>query len=670
MRQAAILLAAMLAGLSVARAEDSGAPQPAPGPDAAPAASDTAVPGKVEPAAEAAMPATLIETPSLKADVAAGKLPPIGERVPKQARVIDLPALGRETGRQGGTWRMLMGDQRDLRMMTVFSYTRLVVFDAKLNIVPDLLQAIDVEGDKVFTLHLRKGHKWSDGKAFTAEDFRYYWEDVANNQRLSPSGPNLALLANGKPPRFEVLDPLTVRYSWDDPNPGFLPAIAASQPLYIYMPSHYLKKYHPRYADPAALDEAVKESHVMDWGALHERKSRQYRPENPKLPTLDPWQNKTSPPAVQFTFERNPYFHRIDTEGHQLPYIDSATLTLGTTSLIPAKTASGESDLQARYLNFEDYTFLKAAEKLHDYQARLWESGSGSFAALFPNLNCKDIGWRALMRDVRFRRALSLAINRRDIDQVVFFGLARESGNTVLPQSPLYRPELAAAYTAYDPEAANKLLDEMGLDKRNVDGTRLMADGRPLEITIETSGEDQTFNDILELVDSDWRKLGIRAFTHPSHLDIFRKRILNGETVMSIAHGLDNGAPTAQFEPEALAPLKDSQYQWPRWGLYFQSSGHEGDAVDMPEAQELVDLYHGWRHSSSIDEQRRVWDKMLDINAQQVFSIGIVNGTRQPVVVSNQLHNVPEQGLFAFEPGAFFGIYMPDTFWFSEPPKS
>ena len=563
-----------------------------------------------------------------------------------------------------------MGDQRDLRMMTVYSYARLVVFDEKLNLVPDILESFDVDQDKVFTLHLRQGHKWSDGKPFTAEDFRYYWDDVANNPRLSPSGPNLALLAAGKAPRFEVLDPLTVRYTWEDPNPGFLPALAAAQPLYIYMPSHYLKKYHEKYADAATLKDAVKDAHVMDWGALHERKSRMYRPENPKLPTLDPWQNRTQPPAVQFSFERNPYFHRVDTAGHQLPYIDTVTLSLGTTSLIPAKTASGDSDLQARYLGFEDYTFLKAAEKIHDYQARLWEVGSGSFAALYPNLNCSDKVWRAVLRDVRFRRALSLGINRHDINQVVFFGLARESANTVLPQSPLFRPELAAAYSTYDPGAAAKLLDDMGLTQRNSDGVRLLPDGRPAEITVETSGEDQTFSDILELVGSDWRKLGIRAFIHPSHLDIFRKRILNGETVMSISHGMDNGVPTAQFEPDELAPLKDSQYQWPRWGLRFQSSGHEGEAVDMPEAQQLLDAYHDWRHSTSTDEQRAAWNRMLDINAQQVFSIGIVNGTRQPVVVSNLLHNIPDQGVFSFEPGAFLGIYMPDTFWFAEPPKS
>ncbi len=131
-----------------------------------------------------AEPASPIETPYYAAEVAAGKLPPVAERLPKTPRVVDLPALGRETGQPGGTWRMLMGDQRDLRMMTVYSYARLVVFNEKFEIVPDILQSIDSDQDKVFTLHLREGHKWSDGQPFTAEDFRYYWEDVANNPRM------------------------------------------------------------------------------------------------------------------------------------------------------------------------------------------------------------------------------------------------------------------------------------------------------------------------------------------------------------------------------------------------------------------------------------------------------------------------------------------------------
>ena len=658
-RLAVLCLALALLG-APARAEDAATGTP----DAAPAA---AAPDKTASTGKAAVP---IEAPFFADEVAAGKLPPVADRLPKSPRVIDLKAMGREIGEPGGTWRMLMGDQRDLRMMTVYSYTRLVVFDEKLNVVPDILQSLDNQDDKVFTLHLRQGHKWSDGQPFTAEDFRYYWEDVANNAKLSPSGPNLALLAGGKLPKFDVIDPLTVRYTWTDPNPGFIPALAAAQPLFIFMPAHYLKQFNATFADKTKLAEMVKAAKVPNWAALHERKSRQYRPENPDLPTLDPWVNHTAPPAELFRFDRNPYFHRVDTAGHQLPYLDHATLTLGTTNLIPAKVAAGEADLQARYLNFEDYTFLKAGERTHDYTARLWEQGQGAFAALFPNMTAKDPVWRGLMRDVRFRRALSLGINRHDINNVIFFGLARDSSDTVLPQSPLYTPELADDYAGFDPVKANALLDEAGLSKRDGDGTRLLPDGRRAEITVETSGENQLFTDILELVSSDWAKLGLHTFAHPSHLDIFRQRIASGDTIMSIDRGMDNAVPTPDFEPDALAPTTDSQYQWPRWGLYTQSSGHEGEAVDLPEAETLLGLYHDWRHSSSDQERKEIWTKMLQINADQVFTIGIVNGTRQPVVVSNRMRNVPTSGLFAFEPGSFFGLYMPDTFFYADKPKS
>ncbi|WP_245572822.1 ABC transporter substrate-binding protein [Lichenihabitans psoromatis] len=612
--------------------------------------------------------ATPRETPYFEYDVGDGKLPPVALRLPLHPRIIDLPSMNRETGHPGGTWKMLMGDQRDLRMMTIYSYARLVVFDDKLNFVPDILESIQIEDDKVFTLHLREGHKWSDGQPFTTEDFRYYWEDVANNATLSPSGPSPSLLVRGKPPRVEIIDATTVRYSWDEPNPAFLPALAGSQPLFIFMPAHYLKQFNAKYADTAALDKLVKKARVMNWGSLHERMSRQYRCDNPDLPTLDPWRNRTSAPAELFVFERNPYFHRVDQTGQQLPYLDRVTLSLGTTSLIPAKTASGDSTLQARYLGFEDYTFLKQNEDLNHYKVNLWENGQGSFAALMPNLNAKDPVWQRLLRDVRFRRALSLGINRHDINQALFFGLARESADTVLPQSPLFKETYAKAWSTYDPAAANKLLDEAGLDKRGSDGFRLLPDGRRADLIVETAGDVAEYVDILELVGDDWAKIGLRAFTHPAHRDVFRKRILDGDTIMSIGSGIDNGNPTSAIEPDDLAPMHESQFQWPRWGLYQESDGHEGDAVDVPEAAQLVDLYRAWRRSTNKAQRQDIWGKMLSINSDQVFSIGIINGTKQPVVISDQMRNVPVDALYAFDPSGFFGIYMPDTFWLANAP--
>ena len=90
--------------------------------------------------------------------------------------------------------------------------------------------------------------------------------------------------------------------------------------------------------------------------------------------------------------------------------------------------------------------------------------------------------------------------------------------------------------------------------------------------------------------------------------------------------------------------------------------------MDDPAAQKLVALYRDWRHSETTAQRRAIWERMLDIEADQVFTIGVISGTFQPVVVSDRLHNVPEDGLYSFEPGAFFGVYQPDTFWFGDIP--
>ena len=139
--------------------------------------------------------------------------------------------------------------------MVIYGYARLVAYNLEFEIVPDILERVEVKDGRIFTLYLRQGHKWSDGRPFTSEDFRYYWEDVANNRELSPGGPHKVLLVDGEPPRFEVVDETTVRYSWSKPNPQFLPKLAAASPLFIYRPAHYLKRFHNRYTAPARSDE-------------------------------------------------------------------------------------------------------------------------------------------------------------------------------------------------------------------------------------------------------------------------------------------------------------------------------------------------------------------------------------------------------------------------------
>jgi peptide/nickel transport system substrate-binding protein len=603
------------------------------------------------------------EAPSLHKLVAAGRLPALEQRLPAEPLVVRL-GEGETPGQYGGTIDTLVGRSRDTRLFTVYGYARLVVYDRQLKIVPDILERLEVQEGRIFTLHLRKGHRWSDGEPFTAEDFRYWWEDVANNRELSPAGPPRDLIVDGQPPKFDVLDPTTVRYAWTRPNPHFLPRMAATSPLFIFRPAHYLKRFHKKYNPKIARAEAEGTARRR-WSAVHNRMDNMYEADNPELPTLQPWMNTTHMPADRFVAVRNPYFHRVDERGRQLPYVDRLVFSVADPKLIPAKAGAGEADLQARDLNFNNYTFLKQGEKVNGYHTLLWRAGRGAHFALFPNLNVNDPVWRSLLRDVRFRRALSLAIDRSLVNQVLYFGLAIESNNTVLEASPLYRPEYRTAWARYDRKEANRLLDEIGLKRRGT-GVRRLPDGRPLEIIVETAGESSEQTDVLELIRETWREVGIKLYSKPSQREAFRNRVFAGETVIAVWSGLDNGLPSADSPPDELAPTSQVQLQWPKFGQYYETRGMSGEAPDIPEVKELAALYRDWMRSATSEERSRIWQRMLEIHAQQQFVIGVVAGVPQPVVVRDTLANVPDRGFYNWDPGAFFGIYHPDTFWFKK----
>lgn len=610
----------------------------------------------------AAAQGKFIEPPAFADDVRAGKLPPVAKRIPETPLVAKF-AAGAAAGQYGGTLNMLIGRSRDVRMLVVYGYARLVGYDQNFNIVPDILESVDVKGDRVFTMKLRKGHRWSDGQPFTAEDFRYFWEDVANNKELSPTGPPSDLLVNGEAPKVEILDKQTVRYSWSRPNPDFLPRMAGASPLFIYRPAHYLKQFHRKYNKNAIVSD-VAGAMKRGWAAVHNREDNMYQYDNPRLPTLQPWINTTKPPADRFVAVRNPYFHRVDANGRQLPYIDRVVLAVAEAKLIPAKTGAGESDLQARDIQFNNYTFLKKGEKTNNYRTLLWKTAQGSHFALFPNLNASDPVWRQVLRDARVRHALSMAIDRAQVNQVLYFGLATEGNNTVVAESSLYKKEYQTRWAQFDKKAAEKLLDEAGL-KRGPDGVRKLPDGRPMEILVETAGESTEQTDVLEMIRENWREIGVKLFPKPSQREVLRNRVFSGEALMSVWTGLENGLANPDISPEELAPTSQQQLQWPKFGQYFETGGKAGEAPDIPEAVELMKLNAQWREAATRDERAKIWQRMLQIHADQQFVIGVIGGVAQPVVVRNTLRNVPEKGTYNFEPGAFFGIYHPDSFWIS-----
>jgi peptide/nickel transport system substrate-binding protein len=297
---------------------------------------------------------------------------------------------------------------------------------------------------------------------------------------------------------------------------------------------------------------------------------------------------------------------------------------------------------------------------------KLWEAGEGSRIALLPNFNTTDAVWRALWRDVRVRRALSVAINRREINQAIFYGLARPSSNTMLPQSPVFKKEFQTAWAQFDLKLANRLLDEAGISKRDTDGVRFLPDGRRAEIIVETAGESTEESDVLALIRDTWLEIGIKIYVRPMQRDLFRKRVQAGNAVMMVWKGFDNAIATPEMSPDELAPTTVAQLQWSKWGQYYEEKGKVGEPTDLPEVQKLIDLWKQWRRSTTTEERKAIWHEMLAIHADQVFTIGTVNGTRQPIIVARTLVNVPDEGIWTFEPGGFFGRYLPDTFWYRE----
>ncbi|MEM7211415.1 MAG: ABC transporter substrate-binding protein [Pseudomonadota bacterium] len=610
----------------------------------------------------------LIETLSLQHFVEPeGDIPAIEERVPADPLIVDLESRGRVPGKHGDTLRMFVSRSKDVRYMSVWGYARLVGYDADYNLVPDILREYEVSEDgRTITFHLRRGHRWSDGAPFTTEDLRYWWEDVALNSKLSPSGPPVEMLVDGFPPLVKVIDEVTISYTWSRPNPRFLPSLAQARPVYIYRPAHYMKKYHANYAKAEKLAERVESSGKKTWSALHNRKDNLYKNDNPKLPVLQPWVNQNKKNSQRYILERNAYYHRIDRNGRQLPYVDRIELEIAASGLIPLKASQGEAHLQIRSLAFSDAPVLKKKQSDHGYVTRLWQSGSASEVAIYPNLNYADPAWRELFRDVRFRRALSMGISRKAINKVLYYGLAKPRAVAALEESPFFNEQDASAWTQFDLEAANALLDDMGLVERDPSGIRRLPDGRRMEIVIETAGERSEVEDTLELVATTWEKLGIRLLVKPQDRDVLRNRAFAGQTMMVAWWGWNIGIPTPVSSPKELAPVDQATFTWPKWGQYYQTKGSAGERPDIEEAHELMNMFASWMDAPDDTRKSQIWRDMLALHADQVFCIGTVSRAPIPVVHSARLQNVPDNGIYAWDPGGQLGVHRMDEFFFTD----
>jgi len=587
------------------------------------------------------------EAPMLAELVKAGKLPPLDQRLPEEPMVIK-PV--EEVGKYGGTWHRFATAPDDNTLGSRLTYEMLLRYDALgAELTPNVVKSYQVSASgKTFTFNLRKGMKWSNGDPCTADDYVFYYEDILLNKELRPSFP-VWLKTGGENVKIEKVSDYVIRFVFTKPYGLFVPSLG-SQLAYDFhpgFPSKYLKQFHPKYVDAAKLDAMVKEAKREKWIQLFNDKNNVLT--NIERPVFFAWKTTIPSPADPQVAERNPYYWKVDTAGNQLPYIDKIEhRVVANTQLVNVRVAQGEADMQARHLSLGNYPLFQQNKDKGGYRVFLWDNGLSSDAVLAPNMTNKDPVLRKIVEDVRFRRALSLGINRQEFVEGIYLGLTKPSQVAPTTTSPHYWEPQAKNLIEYDPARAGKLLDEMGLDKKDSDGYRLRPDGKRLSLVFEYTSEfgGSSWTNIVELLSAQWKKIGVQVIPKDEARNLFETRRDANEFDISIWNGDGGSNPLLDmrwFIPYSVGSLHTIQYM-----LWWTTGGKQGEEP-KGDLRKVLDIFEEIKVTVDPEKQKSLFRQILQINMDNLWTIGIATAPPQPCVVSNKMGNVPAKALW--DPG-------------------
>lgn len=589
------------------------------------------------------------EAPMLRTKVAAGELPPLQQRLPEEPLVVE-PV--EEIGLYGGAIHAV-----EVGGPSGGYFTRYWFCEPSVQMTPDDLKGTypnrfkDVKHSndfKTWTLFLRKGMRWSDGYPLTADDMMFWYKDEVLNDDLTPVKP-VAMMRGGKLATMEKVDDYAVRFHFAAPFPDF-ETIFLTVPECFYLnylmrPRHYLEKYHIKYNSKA--DELAQEEGFDHWYQLYRRA---LRTDTIGRPTVEAWILKILTPT-HATFERNPYYWKIDTAGNQLPYIDRIEVkSIASMEAYKMALIGGESDFAVMFLSLEDFPLLKKNEEKGNYEVRLWVKNAGSGVAYMLHQGYEDPVIRKLYEDIRFRRALSLAINREEINKLLYFEKGIPAQAAVPPTSKYYVPEAWQAYAQYDPEEANQLLDEMGLKWNKEHTYRLRPDGEKLLLKIEGYAEQETPETATsELVKNYWEAVGVQVDFDFGDSTLFTTRYRANKVAVT-AHVLDM-LPDLTYQGALFDPISTQWFAPQEWYTAFQKGGRkeaekEGASEDMIKFFELTEEF---RTVVGEEEKIRVAKEISLLWSKNLWAIGTVGGSiPMPILVGKHLRNVPQVGFVSF----------------------
>lgn len=586
------------------------------------------------------------QAPALIELVKAGTLPDVDQRLPVSPKVLETESIGV----YGGVlYQASLGINQYFDMAHVNEIYMFEPNNAGTATQPDAAESYEFSADaKTMTVHLRKGMRWSDGEPFTADDIIYRMVDEPSYKGLEHWSDGMWKVA-GLDSTFTKLDDYTVEIQFPAP---FRPAASlisnwTALQTTFYNPKHYLEQFNP--ANNPDAEQMAKDAGFEFWyQAYAKHRDAVLNRAEIGCPTLGPYV-LSEVNTTNVAWNRNPYYYAVDKEGNQLPYCDTEYMyVVENMELVKAKAMSGElTTFGAWFSQLADMPAFKQNESKGNYTTREWIMPTPGALNVAFNLTHKDPVLREIFNNLKFRQAMSIAINRQEIIDKLYFGKAEVFQVTVDKNCSFYKDEWGKAFAQYDVDEANKLLDEVGVAWDASKKFRVRPDGKPLQIVIHHQPEYQP--SVLEMVKGYWDAVGVQTDVKQIARDLYNTMGPANDLTVGVWNA-DRMIELRVFQPGVtkFEPNSEMGYAHP-WAIWRQTKGdesllQEGQAPPEEPPQEWIDQFNlmdKWYTVTNDEDYKTVGQQVWQFFSDQLVLIGLYGYPVQPQVVKNGLMNIP-----------------------------
>lgn len=441
-----------------------------------------------------------------------------------------------------------------------------------------------------FTLKLRRGLHFSDGQPFDADDVIFSFQLYQDEQLHSPQRD--LLIINDKPITVQKIDAYTVRFTFPAP---YSAAERVFDGLGI-LPRHLLEKDY-------------KEGKIAQVWTLNTP------PQN--IAGLGAFRLKQVVPGDRVVLERNPYYWKVDSKGQQLPYLDELTfLVVPTQDAQVIRFQAGESQMISG-LSADNFTALEPQQTTRHF--KLYDAGPGlEYNFLLFNLNddterfpeiARKQKW---FRDVRFRQAVSSAIDRAAIVPLVYHNRAVPLASHVSPGNKQWFNSAVPA-PVHDVSKAKELLKSAGFSWKP-DGSLADPGGQPVEFSIIVGASNQQRGQIATLIQADLKQIGITASVVPMESRSANDRVLRSHEYEAVVMGLVSGDAD---------PTPDMNILMSNGGTHLWHMGEKAPAT--PWEAELDQLMQKQLVTMNYQQRKKIYDRVQVILAQELPVVYLIS---------------------------------------------